>query len=287
MLRVLVISLFVANLLLLGFQGSKPAAEPETIKVQTVVKESNIPTIHLFNEMLKDQDLLSGNRQCFSLGPFHSSDDKDEVHLLLQEVSTRISERRTEALVEKGYWVFMPPYASSLEANRELISLQALGLEDIAIVYEGEWRNSISLGYFLRQENAVRRKESLESKGYVVLMRVQRQSEPRYWLDYEQAPGSGLIALDMQDRPNDFMQRALPCPEEVLTEFSDVESQDPLEDLAELQIPQEDAIAPAPAETAEPEEALESKEEDPGEASPDPEVEAGAEIDGELPTDEG
>jgi hypothetical protein len=42
---------------------------------------------------------------------------------------------------------------------------------------------------------------------------VQRQAEDRYWLDYEQIPGSDLIAIDMQDRPNDFMQRSLPCPE--------------------------------------------------------------------------
>lgn len=281
MLRVLVISLFVANLLLLAFHGSKPAVEPEPVAVQAEVKESSIPTIHLFHEMLQDQGLLSGNRQCFSLGPFHSSEDKDEIRLLLDEVSTRISERRTEALVEKGYWVFMPPYTSLLEANRELISLQALGLEDVGIMHDGEWKNAISLGYFLRQENAVRRKTSLESKGYAPLMRVQRQAEPRYWLDYEQAPGSGLIALDMQNRPNDFMQRALPCPEEDLTGFTDVETQDLVEDLAELQIPQEDAVTPLPGETAEAEEALESTGEAPGEATLDPGAEAEADIDGE------
>ena len=49
-------------------------------------------------------------------------------------------------------------------------------------------------------------------------MRVQRQAEPRYWLDYEQNPGSELIALDMQNRPNDFMHRSLPCPEQKLFE---------------------------------------------------------------------
>ena len=134
------------------------------------------------------------------------------------EVSARISERETQALVEKGYWVFMPPYASLLIANQELLTLQALGLEDIAVIYDGDWKNAISLGYFLRQENAARRKRSLEDRGYSPLIRVQRQSEPRYWLDYEQNTGSELITLDMQDRPNDFMQRALPCPEEDLFE---------------------------------------------------------------------
>ena len=224
MLRILIISLFVANLLLLGFRDDKPAVQPEPKAARTVIKSNNIPTIHLFSEMMKDQDLLSGNRQCFSLGPFHTTGDKDETRLLLLEVSTRISERQTQALVEKGYWVFMPPYESLLAANQALFSLQALGLEDIGIVHDGDLKNSISMGYFMRQENALSRKEGLEDRGYEPMIRVQRQPEPRYWLDYEQTPGSGLVSLDMQNRPNDFMQRPLPCPEEELFEPAAVES---------------------------------------------------------------
>ena len=214
MLRIIVITLFVANLLLIAFQGSKPADQQETMSNKTEPEDTNIPTIHLFAELTQDEGLMTGNRQCFSLGPFHSSEDMQEVQSQLQEVASRVYERQTQAVVEKGYWVFMPPYVSLLEANRTLLSLQALGLKDIGVVYEGDWANSVSLGYFMRQENAVKRKKGLEDKGYEALMRVQRQTEIRYWLDYEQAPGAGLIALDMQNRPNDFTQRALPCPKQ-------------------------------------------------------------------------
>ena len=127
MLRILVISLFVANLLLLGFRGDQPTVQPEQKATRKVIENNNIPTIHLFSEMMEDQGLLSGSRQCFSLGPFHDLDDKDEVRTRLQKVATSFSERQTEALVEKGYWVFMPPYTSQLEANEEVMSLQALG----------------------------------------------------------------------------------------------------------------------------------------------------------------
>lgn len=217
MLRIVVISLVVANLFLLGFQGSKPTSEPaQVVSPKRVSGDPRIPTIHLFSEMIENEDLLTGNRRCFSIGPFHTLEDRDNVRSSLLEVSTGIGERETEALVEKGYWVFMPPYVSLLEANQELLSLKALGLQDVGIIYDGEWKNAISLGYFLRQENAQRRKKSLEDRGYQPLIRVRRQSEPRYWLDYEQPPGSGLLSLDMRDRPNDFMQRPLPCPEERL-----------------------------------------------------------------------
>lgn len=214
MLRIAVISFFVANLLLFAFRGKEPAVPEKALSRPAVVEDTNIPTIHLFNEMVQDQDLMSDSRRCFSLGPFHSSEDLDEFRGQLDEVSARTSQRQTQALVEKGFWVFLPPFESLLEANKVLFSLQALGLEDIAVIYQGEWENAVSMGYFLRQENAQRRKKGLEDRGYAPLIRVQRQAESRYWLDYEQAPGSVLIALDLQDRPNDFMQRSLPCPEQ-------------------------------------------------------------------------
>jgi hypothetical protein len=241
MLRIIVISLVVANLLLLGFQSSTPAVQPTAKPASVAVGDSGIPTIHLFSEMMEDQGLLSGNRRCFTLGPFHSVADWDDVQQRLQKVATRISERQTQALVEKGYWVYMPPYPSLLEANKALLSLQALGLKDVAIMYDGEWKNSISLGYFMRQENAQRRKRSLEDRGFEPMMRIQRQAEPRFWLDYEQEPGSGLVGLDMQNRPNDFMQRPVPCPEAEFLEADAVATEDTGENLYQPQAPEGNA----------------------------------------------
>jgi len=233
MFRIIVISLFVANVLLAGFQVSRPPEQTEAANSVIETADSKIPTIHLFSEMIQDQGLLNGSRQCFTLGPFHDIEDMYEIRGRLQEISLSTHDRQTLALVEKGYWVFLRPYATLLEANEVLFALQGLGLEDIGVIYDGDKKNSISLGYFLRQENALRRKKGLEAKGYEPLMRVQRQAEPRFWLDYEQNPGSSLIALNMQDRPNDFMQRALPCPEQTQFEANAIESELP----AEIEVP--------------------------------------------------
>ena len=195
MFRIIIISLFVANVLLAGFAASQPPPQTEAAANVIEAAESNIPTIHLFSEMMQDQGLMTGNRQCFTLGPFHDSEDMYEVRGRLQEVSLSTQDRQTQALVEKGYWVFLRPYDTLLEANEVLFALKALGLKDIGVIYDGEHKNSISLGYFLRQENALKRKRGLEAKGYKPMMRVQRQAEPRYWLDYEQIPGSSLVAL--------------------------------------------------------------------------------------------
>lgn len=238
MLRILVISLFVANLLLLGFQASKPDVETEAVAGPDLAEESNIPTIHLFSEMMQDENLMSGNRQCFSLGPFHTIAERDEILAQIENVTSSYDERQTQALVEKGYWVYLPPYSSLLEANRALLSLQALGLEDVAVIYNGEWKNAVSLGYFLRQKNAINRKKSLEKRGWEPLLRVQRQTETRYWLDYEQDPGAGLVSLNLNDSPNDTVHRSLPCPDKGLPEVAGP-AQVPEEEITQLVVPED------------------------------------------------
>lgn len=223
MLRIIVISLVLGNLLLLAFQASKPDLQEQLPVTRSATTSPDVPTIHLFEEVIGDQLLMSGKRQCFSLGPFHSIEDRMQARTQLKGKVAGYSERQTQALIERGYWVFLAPYDSLLEANQGLISLLALGLEDIAIIHDGEWQNAISLGYFLRQENANRRKRQLEERGFEVQVRVSRHAEPRYWLDYEQEPGAELLRLDMQDHENDFRQRMLPCPE--LGFFSEADNQ--------------------------------------------------------------
>lgn len=243
MLRILLISLLLANVVLAGYQFSKPAeaktAKKLPAKVTVVSPDSNVPTIHLFSELMEDQGLLNGNRQCFTLGPFHSSDDLFDFQQQLADVTVSLTERQSQALVEKGYWVFLPAYPSLLEANQALLSLQALGYKDVAVIYEGERQNAISLGYFLRQGNAQGRKRSLESNGFTPQMRIQRDAEERYWLDYEQLPGSGFIALDLQGRPNDFMQRAMPCAKQEVVEAPELQANvteaSMLEDATEIE----------------------------------------------------
>ena len=214
MLRIFAIALVLANLLLLGISARQPD-EPELVEAPVPeAVDDGIPTIQLIQELVQQQTIMPGQRQCFSLGPFHSPEERDSVRTQLRGRVTGFSERQTQAMVERGYWVFLPPYESLLEANRALLSLRALGLEDIAIIYEqNEWQNAISLGYFLRQGNANRRAKQLRDRGHDVQVQVTRRAEPRYWLDYEQDPGAELLTLDMQALPNDFRQRILPCPD--------------------------------------------------------------------------
>ena len=120
MLRIVVIGLVVANLLLLGLQASKPTAPEEVPSKPVEINDSNVPTIHLFSELMQDDDLMSVHRRCYSLGPFRSTGELAKVRTRLLEVSTQVRERETQALIDRGYWLYMPPYKSAAEAMQAL-----------------------------------------------------------------------------------------------------------------------------------------------------------------------
>jgi hypothetical protein len=242
MLRIAVISLVLVNLLLLGFQSTRQNTQEVVDNVRPPAQDSNIPTIYLFNEINQDQGLMADNRRCFSLGPFHSADRLEETRVSLQSVSSTLSTRQTQALVEKGYWVFLPSFESFQMAHDALSILNARGLDDVAIIHTREWENAVSLGYFLRHKNALKRERWVVEQGFEPQVRVRRRVEPRYWLDYEQIPGAGRVALDMQDRPNDFLHRSLPCPElrsDELETVTDLAAPEPVNQSDEATEPEE------------------------------------------------
>ncbi len=217
MLRVAVIALVVANLILLAFDISKPeagdpaqaaAAAPAAAAAAT---DPGIPGIRLYSELGDDTAAMSGGRRCYTLGPFHSHAELDAARARIEPLAAGVSERRTEAMVDRGYWVFLPPYATLAEASKTLHFLKLLGFSDVGVIYDGEHARSISLGYFLRRKNAVKRKQSFEAKGYRPQIRTQSQAEPRFWFDFELSPGAELPVLDANRLPVDFEQRAIPC----------------------------------------------------------------------------
>ena len=53
MLRITVISLVLVNLLLLGFQASKPEPQEVLPAAQSVAEQTGIPTLHLFDELIQ------------------------------------------------------------------------------------------------------------------------------------------------------------------------------------------------------------------------------------------
>ena len=211
MTRLIVIALLAGNLLLAAFQASR--ATPEDHSVQPIVRPdmSNVPSIRLLSELESGADAVTPERQCFTVGPFETGASKDVVRVSLLEHTDVIHERTTQALMELGYWVALPAFETFAEAGEAARELRKSGLEDLAVVNGEAGDYLVSAGYFLDESNALGRRDQVRELGYSAVTRLQREAQPRYWLDYELATGAPLASPMLADSIPVGMHRAVPC----------------------------------------------------------------------------
>jgi hypothetical protein len=184
MIRPLVVLLLAANLLLIGLHvasappgGDRPVANLSPIPPGT-------PTLKLLEELTPEAYPGAAVRRCYSAGPFETIPTLIQAREALGSNAQNVTERDTEALVELGYWVSLPSVQSFQEAGQQLQLLNQAGLQDVAILTDEVGDHYVSLGYFLEEANARRRRDEVRKMGFEVETRLKRETQMRFWLDY-------------------------------------------------------------------------------------------------------
>ena len=210
-LKLMIIVLLAANLLLLGLEASKPPPTIGNGQEAGVTQADPLPGIRLLSELADDANLHT--RRCFTVGPFEGRPTVDAIVEMLGAYTTSLGSRETVAFVDRGYWVYLTPYADEQAARQAVKVLYDAGFEDVSIIKNGEWDNSISLGYFIDQSNAMVRKDQVRAMGFEAQTRIQREDETRYWVDYEQRAGVEYASRIMADMVPAGLHRPTACPE--------------------------------------------------------------------------
>lgn len=214
MVRIVVIALVLANVMLLAFQLLRPQPPVTGVSVGAVDPVDTtgpIPEIRLMSELAEVTVNPEGTAECFTLGPFETEESKSEALKLLAGSAIAITERRTEAVVDRGTWVYLPVQPDYVTARSMALTMRDAGLGDVNVIMEGEWRFSVSLGYFSSEANAARRMREARSLGFAVETRTQRDIEPRYWVDYEQRAGAPYVVMSDAGPITPELQRYIPC----------------------------------------------------------------------------
>lgn len=209
----MIIALLAANLLLLGLEASKPPPTIGNGQHEGVTQADSLPGIRLLSELA--DDAKQRTRQCFTVGPFEGRPTVDAIVDMLGAYTTSLGSRETEAFVDRGYWVYLPAYADERAAREVVKVLYAAGFEDVSVIKNGEWDNSISLGYYIEQSNAMMHKDQVRAMGFEAQTRIQREDETRYWVDYEQRAGVEYASRIMGDMVPAGLHRATACPEPI------------------------------------------------------------------------
>ncbi len=214
MLRMMVVALLACNLLLIGVHVASAPPDPAIPVASPAPLPAGVPQLQLLDEIEPGALPASDPRQCYSAGPFETLPTLIRAREALGPAAEDVRERESQALVELGYWVSLPPVESFAAAGEAMQELARAGLEDMAVVTDentGEYR--VSLGYFLEEANARGRRDAVRELGFEAETRLQRETQVRWWLDYAY-PDTAMAERAASALPTG-QQRAIPCADSV------------------------------------------------------------------------
>ncbi len=203
MLRITVILLVAANLLLLGLHVSDASSATSSPRASVWQAPAGAQPLQLISELPTPPQPVP-QRQCFSAGPFETIPALVAAREALPPGALALTERESEALVELGYWVSLPAATDFAAAHAVMQEVDGAGLHDVAVVGDRSGAFRVSLGYFLEEANARQRRDAARALGFTAETELQRETQPRYWLDYAYAAG-------MRSDPLQAGERAISC----------------------------------------------------------------------------
>ena len=149
---------------------------------------------------------------CGTIGPLRN---RPQARRLKRKLGSPpgVSMETKPQLVDKAYWVLIPPLPSRDDARAMVKRLRDADIEDLWLVPKGELRNAISLGLFSRRDAAYAHAERLRGLGFEeVEIRPKQEEVQRYWLNF-----SGLSEETLERLPPELLPKGAaivrnPCP---------------------------------------------------------------------------
>ena len=157
----------------------KPAAankaiSPEKLKVLTAAeleaapkKEAAAPATPILpvaDSATKSEVALSPT-SCYKWGNFTSTNlPSAQVVLVRLGLQAQVNQESIE-LQDKRYWVYYPPLKTAELAKQKADEIKSLGVGELYIVQDSQWRNAISFGLFSEEQLASNLLTSLQEKG--------------------------------------------------------------------------------------------------------------------------
>lgn len=205
MLRLLLILLVLINLGLfaffnphtLGKKTAPRASAPAEIAPEKLVILSQAALAALpkrFLEPLPRVALDSLDPPCFEWGILNTT-NVVRAKTALNKLQLNFIEKPQAPTQTQRFWVYLPPLASEIDAERKLLALKKLGIKDGGVMQDSEWKNAISFGVFLDEKRAITLLKDLQAKGVNAVQTVQNITENAVSLRLEPLTEAELAAI--------------------------------------------------------------------------------------------
>ncbi|MDD2833461.1 MAG: sporulation protein [Methylotenera sp.] len=102
----------------------------------------------------------------------------------------------------KRFWVYRAPAKSAAEAQAKVNEIKALGVQDMFVVQESNWKNAISFGIFSDEKLAINLQKELQAKGVKNVEKTLRSQGKHYSSLLISNPSETQLAEIKKLKPN-------------------------------------------------------------------------------------
>ena len=139
---------------------------PEKLQVLTAKELETIPKKEVaampVDEVAKVPDAPTS---CYKWGNFTTTNLPSAQVVLVRLSLQGVVNQEAAANQDKRFWVYYPPLKTAELAQQKANEIKALGVEDLYIVQDSQWRNAISFGLFNDEQLASNLLSALQAKG--------------------------------------------------------------------------------------------------------------------------
>jgi hypothetical protein len=102
---------------------------------------------------------------CYKWGNFTSTNlPSAQVVLVRLGLQAAVTQESGD-MQDRRYWVYYPPLSSAELARKKAEEIRALGVDELSVVQDSQWRNAISFGLFNEEQLATNLLNALHQKG--------------------------------------------------------------------------------------------------------------------------
>ena len=159
----------------------------------------------LLSEFQQKEQILSGGKLCYSLGPFTKKSQSKKAQELLKENNVETRHIQLRDTSRSGYWVILPASESRKEAKKHIAKLKKLKITDYFLVATGSHQNAVSLGVYSQKKLARRRVDEMIRLGFIPRMESVPLPRKVYWInwykDSEGQPEYSILSKIKKQQP--------------------------------------------------------------------------------------
>lgn len=127
-------------------------AMPKKVKVDTAA----LPVV---------DNTVNEAKSCYEWGSFTANNLPAAQVALVKLNLKNVTQQTTTIVNDRRFWIYYPPLKSAQLAQLKAAELSSLGVTELFVVQDSQWRNAISFGLFQDEQLATNLLNDLQTKG--------------------------------------------------------------------------------------------------------------------------